>query len=466
MAYTPFKFPQQPTLQQTLSRTPGYFGPLMPPQPKWWQIMQQKSPYSFKGMPVVKPPMPGNPNFVGPLQPPAVPQPSDPNFVGPTQNQGMLPSATPSPNAIPKNQKAAIIMGALSDIFRGQDPTQNTVVRQQQMVAMEERAKKERALAKTMRGETLTESDKIDLFGTKLYADIEAERIRAKESGSSGTSLMDNVNYIDDLYIKRDKYAPGTKPYNDLTIKIRNAEAGIGAYKYDPQRQGMLASATTAAEQGFFGEQPLTKAQVKSDDAFGTWYTNEWLLKGGGSTEQTYLENLKGVRDVLVDAEKSGESISGISEGILTKYPAANAYFNEEGAIAQDRIASVAQLSLKAILGGQFSEREGELLIQRAYNPLLSEAENIERLTQLINRIEKAENYKGAAAKYYEDNGTIAGFKAQKYDEEDFRSDIEDFYKQDMKLLSDDALEQEFLNTDASSIYFKILEEEVRKRNQ
>jgi hypothetical protein len=35
-----------------------------------------------------------------------------------------------------------------------------------------------------------------------------------------------------------------------------------------------------------------------------------------------------------------------------------------------------------------------------------------------------------------------------------------------MKLLSDDALEQEFLNTDASSIYFKILEEEVRKRNQ
>jgi len=93
MAYTPFKFPQQPTVQQTLSRTPGYFGQLNMPVPS------------------------------GPA----------------TQNQGMLPSATP--NAMPRNQKAAIIMGALSDIFRGQDPTQNTIARQQQMVAMDAQRK-------------------------------------------------------------------------------------------------------------------------------------------------------------------------------------------------------------------------------------------------------------------------------------------------------------------------------------
>ena len=179
MAYTPFKFPQRPTVQQTLSRTPGYFGQL--------------------NMPVQS----------GPA----------------TQNQGMLPSATP--NAMPRNQKAAIIMGALSDIFRGQDPTQNTILRQQQKVAMEERAKKERALAKSMRGETLTETDLIDLFGTELYADIEAERIKAKASGSSGTTLIDNVNYIDDLYIKRDRYAPGTKPYNDLTIKSETQKRAL-----------------------------------------------------------------------------------------------------------------------------------------------------------------------------------------------------------------------------------------------
>ncbi|QDP45668.1 MAG: hypothetical protein Tp1111DCM298921_45 [Prokaryotic dsDNA virus sp.] len=97
MAYTPFKFPQRTAPNQTFPTTPGYFGQL--------------------NMPVPTGPATGyNP-------------------------RGMLPLATPNANAMPKNQKAAIIMGALSDIFRGQDPTQNTVVRQQQMVAMDAQRK-------------------------------------------------------------------------------------------------------------------------------------------------------------------------------------------------------------------------------------------------------------------------------------------------------------------------------------
>ena len=85
-------------------------------QKNWWEIMQQQSPYSFPTMKVPTGPATGyNP-------------------------QGMLPNPQ-QPPATPKNQKAAIIMGALSDIFRGQDPTQNTIARQQQMVAMDAQRK-------------------------------------------------------------------------------------------------------------------------------------------------------------------------------------------------------------------------------------------------------------------------------------------------------------------------------------
>ena len=285
------------------------------------------------------------------------------------------------------------------------------------------------------------------------------------EQGPKASTLQQNVKYIDSLYKQRDKYRdPNSKGYKDLSIAIRNAEAGLGAYKYDAERLAQIEAQKKAAEQGRIGQTVLTDAQIKSDEEFGKWYTNEWLVKGGGSTEATYLESLKGVRDTLVDAEKSGESITGVSQGVLTKFPMAQAFFNPEGAVVQDRIAGVAQLSLKAILGGQFSEREGELLIQRAYNPLLSEAENIERLTQLINRIEKAENYKNDAARYYQENNTLAGFKPKKYGAEEFRSDLESFYQQDMNLLDDDALEREYLNTDANSIYFQVLQKEVDKR--
>ena len=95
MAYTPFKFPKRTAPNQKFPMTPGYFGQL--------------------NMPVTTGPATGyNP-------------------------RGMLPLATPNANATPKNQKAAIIMGALSDIFRGQDPTQNTIARQQQFMVQQER---------------------------------------------------------------------------------------------------------------------------------------------------------------------------------------------------------------------------------------------------------------------------------------------------------------------------------------
>jgi hypothetical protein len=298
----------------------------------------------------------------------------------------------------------------------------------------------------------------------KTQSEIRNANLLAAQ-GPKASTLQQNVKYIDSLYKQRDKYRdPNSKGYKDLSIAIRNAEAGLGAYKYDAERLAEIEAQKKAAEQGRIGLTVLTDAQIKSDQAFGDWYTKEWLVKGGGSTEATYLESLKGVRDTLVDAEKSGESITGVSQGVLTKFPIAQAFFNPEGAVVQDRIAGVAQLSLKAILGGQFSEREGELLIQRAYNPLLSEAENIERLTQLINRIEKAEKAKQSIVEYYEENNSVAGYKGNKYFDKEFRSDIESFYRQDMKLLSDEALEQEYLNTDENSIYFKILEEEVDKR--
>jgi hypothetical protein len=298
----------------------------------------------------------------------------------------------------------------------------------------------------------------------KTQSEIRNANLLAAQ-GPKASTLQQNVKYIDSLYKQRDKFRdPNSKGYKDFSIAIRNAEAGLGAYKYDAERLAQIEAQKKAAEQGRIGQTVLTDAQIKSDEEFGKWYTNEWLVKGGGSTEATYLESLKGVRDTLVDAEKSGESITGVSQGVLTKFPMAQAFFNPEGAVVQDRIAGVAQLSLKAILGGQFSEREGELLIQRAYNPLLSEAENIERLTQLINRIEKAENYKNDAARYYQENNTLAGFKPKKYGAEEFRSDLESFYEQDMNLLDDDALEREYLNTDANSIYFQVLQKEVDKR--
>lgn len=183
MAYTPFKFPQRTAPNQKFPMTPGYFGQLDP---------QNQNPFSFPIMKVPSGPGSGyNPNF----------------------KRGMLPSATP--NATPKNQKAAIIMGALSDIFRGQDPTQNTIARQQQMVAMDAQRKAQERydaafaaanpqMQKIMAGYTAPEwqtiQGQLDLHNLKqtgAYAgtSMDAQYLNDLERGAVDTEFQKSSRY-------------------------------------------------------------------------------------------------------------------------------------------------------------------------------------------------------------------------------------------------------------------------------
>ena len=71
------------------------------------------------------------------------------------------------------------------------------------------------------------------------------------------------------------------------------------------------------------------------------------------------------------------------------------------------------QRNLRLILGAQFTEKEGQRLIARAYNPSLSEQENAKRVRNLIKQMQSAAEAKASAARYFEENGTLAGWKGK-----------------------------------------------------
>ena len=348
-------------------------------QKNWWEIMQQQSPYSF---PTMKVPTGKNPTGYNP--------------------RGMLPNPQ-QPPATPKNQKAAIIMGALSDIFRGQDPTQNTILRQQQMVAMQERAKKERALAKTMRGEMLTESDKIDLFGTKLYADIEAERIRAKEKGSSGTSLMQNTKYITDLYTQRDALPENDPRRKTYDIAIRNAEAQAGAGKYDIATQFGLAEAKRIA--GSPAGLDLTPYQLEVDKAFA-----KEAVEFESTEKWTAISNLDKL-DQSIAALKESDNLTGPVIGNTPRVVLA--ITNPEAVGLEDDIRSIIFQSLRATLGAQFTEREGDRLVAASFNQLLPEEVNMKRLERLRTETFNSIKSKEDKIAYLKQNETLRGYEGE-----------------------------------------------------
>ena len=236
------------------------YTPYNPKQPTWWEIMQQNNPYSFKGMPVVKPPMPGDANFRGPLQPPIVPQPGDANFVGP--QVGLLQN--PNANATPKNQKAAIIMGALSDIFRGQDTTQNTIARQQQMVAMDAQRKAQERFQKAYDNAS---PDMKKIMGnytpeqwTQMSAQLDIAKLQPPDYKIQKLE-DDNYYYVDPtgnrppIPVSNIEAKVDPKPQSDLEnqlrdefnnmsgefIKVRDAYSRVDAAGKEPSAAGDLA---------------------------------------------------------------------------------------------------------------------------------------------------------------------------------------------------------------------------------
>lgn len=127
----------------------------------------------------------------------------------------------------------------------------------------------------------------------------------------------------------------------------------------------------------------------------------EWTL-GGQVQAASQLRRLK---DVITRLE-SGENVSGKFVGNLPfktlTAPAAKD--------VEDTVGSVVQLSLKAILGGQFAQQEADQLLRRAYDPGLDEKVNAKRLKILYDDLVYRAKMNDYAARYADQHGTLEGF--------------------------------------------------------
>lgn len=147
-----------------------------------------------------------------------------------------------------------------------------------------------------------------------------------------------------------------------------------------------------------------SNAEKAVDSAFGKEYAS-WVAGGGFNATK---QNLTQLNDIIKDFEEG--NLGNISGPIIGRIPG-QSLINSKGVATQERVAGVVQQSLKAILGGQFAEKEAKQMIDRAYNPEMSEAENADRLKRLFSSMRGAAEMKQKAAQYFEENGTLKGFK-------------------------------------------------------
>lgn len=153
------------------------------------------------------------------------------------------------------------------------------------------------------------------------------------------------------------------------------------------------------------GRKP-TEAQKAVDTTFGKDYA-EWVAGGGQADTRRQVVQLEEVLGKL----KSGKNLTGAFIGNMPD--AVLNVFNPDAVSARNAVEEVVQRNLRLVLGAQFTEKEGERLIARAYNPSLSEEENAKRVGRLLEQIKAGAAAKVSAGQYYEQNGTLRGWSGK-----------------------------------------------------
>lgn len=131
----------------------------------------------------------------------------------------------------------------------------------------------------------------------------------------------------------------------------------------------------------------------------------DYQVGGGKSIVDTNIERFEGA---IKSLEEDGDLSGGIT-GYTGEW--SQDMFNSDMATVRDDIRTAIQGSLKPILGAQFTEKEAEAIFSRAFNPRLSDKENVRRAKLELNNIKSIAANKEAALDHFRKHNTLAGFK-------------------------------------------------------
>lgn len=108
---------------------------------------------------------------------------------------------------------------------------------------------------------------------------------------------------------------------------------------------------------------------------------------------------------------KKADSLTGFVAGNVAALPlGAGEALNGEAVDLRQRAQKVVQGGLRAVLGGQYTQAEGESFLARAYNPRLNPEANFRSLQRAADELETLLGDKEGAQAYYQKNRTLAGF--------------------------------------------------------
>lgn len=201
----------------------------------------------------------------------------------------------------------------------------------------------------------------------------------------------------------------GETPQLAKLIQLRDAlpagDPNRAIYDAAIRKATTHAPAPSATVSNFIS--PSTPGQESADKKYAADFIE--FATGGYADVLKQIDQLREASAALGDGSNiSGPIIGALPDSVLSVTPG-----GQKAVATKEMIQEVAQRNLRIILGAQFTEKEGERLISRVFNPRLGEAENKKRVDRLIRQISEAAKAKLDAARYFQQNGSLVGWQGR-----------------------------------------------------
>lgn len=248
----------------------------------------------------------------------------------------------------------------------------------------------------------------------KLQQD-QNEREAAQHTLSMGTGNLDlqlKKSLFSDANAARDPSSDKSQNARDLVKqgfpnmadKINDKMSALDLKTYVDKLPEMAMAQAKATLAKAVVEAKPSEGNKALDKAFAKDY-NDWQSSGQG-TYQKNIQRLQEARDKL-DKQK-GDVFT--SSGRLAGYSPEFLRSNESKVIQQD-VQGAAQGALKATLGAQFTEKEGERIMANAYDPKLPPEENIRKIDLAMQELQGNADNMEKRGQYFNEKGSVSGYK-------------------------------------------------------
>jgi len=172
--------------------------------------------------------------------------------------------------------------------------------------------------------------------------------------------------------------------------------------KQDPQLAYSLAVAKESASQGMPDGTVLTAADISFDKEAGKKLYN--FIEKDLPQQLTNLQKIDDVINILQNENVTGPVVGSTPFAL-------KAILNPQSIGVEDDIRSIVFQSLRATLGAQFTEREGENLVRASFNRFLDEEVNIKRLQRLKEETLKGLKTKESMYFHLREKGTLKNYE-------------------------------------------------------